>query len=118
MRNRGGLMYDDEYEEKIEKDIGKDKLYIVKVFKQYGVLYALLGICFLLGNVMVLLPWCVYWGLKWFTWLFKLLSGGNQDLYYMCWIILVGSTAVVIEIFSIEKILDKIEQRKKTKPCK
>ena len=106
---------DDELEIKTGKFDKFKKLYLFRVYREYGLAYALVILSIILGWIMVLLPATIKWGYTSTKSLIQWLSKGNASTEQFYWFIFYTSWAVVIAIWLTNKTYDFIHSRKSRK---
>lgn len=88
------------------------ELYIVKVFKEYGIMYGFVVLFFTLCYVIVLLPYTAFKMLEWLKVLIVFISGGDENIIQDYWTFLICSLIGILAIWIACKIADFYLDRK------
>lgn len=84
------------------------KLFIVDVFRKYGIVYGLIALFFFLCNVIILVPAAVCAGYTELVLLINFLSGGDQSIAECLWAYLGVSVVGIVAIWITIKVCDKV----------
>lgn len=99
-------------EEELEFDTSNKgflrKLFIIDVFKKYGIVYGIIALVVLLCNIVLLIPGALMIGFKIVDKVINLLSGGNQVVAECYWAYLGISLIGIFAIWLTIKICDRV----------
>lgn len=82
------------------------ELYIVKVFKEYGIMYGLVVLFFTLCYVIVLLPYTAFKMYEYLNAFIVFISGGDENIIQDYWTFLICSLIGIFVIWIACKIAD------------
>nr|WP_302600012.1 hypothetical protein [uncultured Cellulosilyticum sp.] len=90
-------------------------LYIITVFKKYGIVYGCICLVVSLCHVILLVPGAIGLGYFSIEKLINWLSKGDKVLHDCYWAYLIVSLVGIIAIWATNKICDKVLSRKKAR---
>jgi len=99
-------MYDEDDDEVLETGLAEKigNLYIVKVFKEYGIMYGVILTFFSLCYIIVLLPYTIKCLFGFLCTLINFVSGGDEVLKNCYWEFLILSLIGILVIWIAIKI--------------
>lgn len=91
------------------------RLYIVEVFKKYGIAYGIIALATSLCHAILLIPVAAVLGYKSVEAMINWLSRGNKAWHDTYWAYLIVSLVGIVAIWATNKICDKLFEKKKIK---
>lgn len=112
------MAYEDEEEELEFTSKGKGvfkRLYIVEVFRRYGIVYGLIALVTALCHAILFVPVVAILGYKSVEAVINWLSKGDKGWHDTLWAYLIVSLVAIVAIWVTNKICDKVLNKKQKK---